>query len=320
MSDSISAWKNLVRRYGGGFILAFHDLPPSRCAELVAGLGPFEFVSLDELVHRSLRRLPSGGLAAITVDDGVGETVRLLSAIFLARQWPATFYLPTDYIDTACGMAFQRWRALAPLLPRRRFRLPSGDIDLSSPRALRTLSDRLHWLWRNRPPEEYSPILHHLSACAVNECGIPPAALDTPPPITWSEVSALSRHDLLRFESHGVSHSAMSCMSEVQLEFELRHSRDIISQHTGRDCRHLAYPFGGPESIGRLAPIVARRFYHSATTMALGHVEGAHPWLLPRIPLYPENPLWFARLKVVLKGNRLARSTRPASALPTLVS
>jgi peptidoglycan/xylan/chitin deacetylase (PgdA/CDA1 family) len=124
--------------------------------------------------------------------------------------------------------------------------------------------------------------------------------------VTWEIVSELSKDDLIRFESHGVSHVAMSALSEDALALEMKQSRDAISDRTGRLCRHLAYPFGGPMSIGTLAPVMAQRFYDSAVTMNLGHVDAANPWLLPRIPLYPENSTLLALFKVALKCSRLA--------------
>ena len=59
----------------------------------------------------------------------------------------------------------------------------------------------------------------------------------------------------------------------------------------------------------------AARFYDSAVTMTLGHVDSAHPWLLPRIPFYPENSTLFARLKILLKcGSLRAPKQRCAAA------
>ncbi len=81
----------------------------------------------------------------------------------------------------------------------------------------------------------------------------------------------------------------------------MKHSRDLVTEHTGRPCRHLAYPFGNWQSIGARAAATAERFYDSAVTMNLGHVDYANPWLLPRIPLYPKNSILFARLKILLK-------------------
>ena len=108
-------------------------------------------------------------------------------------------------------------------------------------------------------------------------------------------------NELIRFESHGVSHAAMSALTDDELIFELKHSRDLVTRHTGRQCRHFAYPFGSELSIGARASTIAREYYDSAVTMTLGHVDSANPWLLPRIPLYSETSPWFAKVKLLLK-------------------
>src|ERR1700685_4294416 len=70
---------------------------------------------------------------------------------------------------------------------------------------------------------------------------------------------------LISFESHGVSHAAMSTLAEDELVFEMRESRDLISRHTDRPCRHFAYPFGSDTSIGTRAAATAQLFYDSAS-------------------------------------------------------
>src|SRR5689334_15760487 len=94
-------------RFSSGFVLAFHEIPPQRLAELVESLPPARPVHLSEIVHRSKEGLSTSGLFAITVDDGVGDNVRWLSEMFRARNWPATFYLPSRYLDAGEGMVFQ---------------------------------------------------------------------------------------------------------------------------------------------------------------------------------------------------------------------
>ena len=56
-------------------------------------------------------------------------------------------------------------------------------------------------------------------------------------------------------------------------------------------------------AVAILAAGMAAHYYDSAVTMSLGHVTHADPWLLPRIPLYPENSPFFARVKILLKCN-----------------
>src|SRR6476660_7275277 len=125
--------QRVLARVSGGFVLAFHDIPPERLEPLVDCLQPARPVPLSEIVERSKRRVSTSGLFAITVDDGVGDTVRNLTRLFKARAWPASFYLPVNYIETGEGMVFQWWRRLKPFLPQRRLELKSGALDLSRP-------------------------------------------------------------------------------------------------------------------------------------------------------------------------------------------
>jgi peptidoglycan/xylan/chitin deacetylase (PgdA/CDA1 family) len=301
----------LLTRFSGGFVLAFHEIPPRRVAEFVDVIKPAQVVPLSELVRRSAQHKSTSGLFAITVDDGVGDNVRALTRLFMARGWPATFYLPTAYIDAADGMAFQWWRNLKPWLPHRRIELKSGVIDLSRSGALDEWTKKMELLWHSERQCSYFPMIRELADLVIREMGVTKDTISPPSPISWPEVTELARNDLIGFESHGVSHTAMSALSAEDLEFELRHSRDLVAKYTGRPCRHLAYPFGSPQSIGKRAAKEAARFYDSATTMSLGHVDSANPWLLPRIPLYPENSTLFARVKILLKCSTI---TVPKSA------
>jgi len=303
----IDLLRPLVARLSGGFVLAFHDIPAQRVAEFVELLQPARPVPLSALVQRSVQGKSTKGLFAITVDDGVGETVRALAELCRVKAWPATFYLPTDYIDTGHGMAFQWWRVLQPLIPRKRLQLKSTVIDLASPGALEELSRNMEHAWHSQRLESYLPTTMELAEIVACEDGTADAVMRPAAPITWAEVESLSKNPLLQFESHSVSHAAMSSLREDELVFEMRHSRDVVTEHTGRPCRHLAYPFGSPTSIGDRAPAVARRFYDSATTMVLGPVDSADPWMFPRIPLYPENSALLARLKILLKCTRIGR-------------
>jgi len=67
-----SAFERVLKRFAGGFVLAFHEIPPARFVELVGMLSAFRPAPLSELVERTKAGKPTGGLFAITVDDGVG--------------------------------------------------------------------------------------------------------------------------------------------------------------------------------------------------------------------------------------------------------
>jgi peptidoglycan/xylan/chitin deacetylase (PgdA/CDA1 family) len=299
----LNVFERLAARMTGGFVLAFHGISPARFTALVECLGAFRPVHLGEIVERAKSGRPNAGLFAITVDDGVGDNVRTLAAVLQARQWPGTFYLPTGYLDTGDGMPFQRWRKIEDFLP-----------GIMPPRARRDLAQAMRKLMHTQPRGTYEAMVEDLAGRLVRESGVAPAALEPPAPITWAEVARLARSETIRFESHGISHTAMSALGRKEMAFEMKLSRDLITERAGRECRHFAYPYGSERSIGALAPVMAARYYDSAATMTLGAVDSANPWLLPRIPLYEENSRAFARLKVFLKCSvaRVVQGRLPA--------
>ena len=294
-------------RLSAGFVIALHEIPPARLAQLIESLRGRP-VPLSELVDRKKAGKSTSGLFAITIDDGIGYNVRALSQLFQAKQWPATFYLPTEYLDTGRPMPFQLWMRLKPLLPRRNFKLSSGTLDLSRPGAIDEISRKIERMWYVGRRESYLPFTMELAAAVAREIEVPLTYLEGPAPISWAEVTRLSRDSLFQFESHGVSHPAMSSLNEEEVVFEMQRSRETIEEHTGRPCRHFCYPFGSPESIGsRMVPEVARRFYDSAVTMSRGSVENADLWLLPRIAFYPKTSVLTARTKVLLSSAGIHR-------------
>jgi len=253
MSD-VNLINRIASRLSRGFVLAFHDIQPQRLAALVDCLRPARPVHLSEIVQRCKDSRSTSGLFAITIDDGVGDSVRWLSDLFRSRQWPATFYLPSRYLDRGEGMVFQWWRKLQPLLPRRRLELQSGVMDLSRPGAVEELSRKMERLWHTQRLDSYLARTMELAQTVAREHSLTLAELEPASPISWVEVEELAHDDLIRFESHGVSHAAMSSLTDDELIFEMKNSRDSISEHTGRVCRHLAYPFGSSASIGPRAP------------------------------------------------------------------
>jgi peptidoglycan/xylan/chitin deacetylase (PgdA/CDA1 family) len=207
-----------------------------------------------------------------------------------------TFFLPTRYLDEGDGMPFQWLAAVQPYLAGLRAEIAHRSYDLGDPRSrdafLRELTARMY----SRPTGEYLPIIEHLVSQVRHEHQdfTPP-----PAPIGWAEVGRLAGDPCIRFESHGVTHTAVAALTPSELAGELQASRDRIAGHTNRPCRYFCYPFGGSVSIGREAPALVGKYYQGAVTMRRGRVGEAEPLLLPRIPLYPRDAARMTRLKVL---------------------
>jgi len=288
-----------LERLRGGYVLAYHNLPGALFEEQIAGLAPSRPIPLDELVERYRRGAPTSGLFAITFDDGVADTVRDIASVARRRQWPVTFYLPTRYLDEPGGLPFQWLRAIERRAPDCTVELGGETVDLGSPEKRRDLAKRLTRVMYTRPWAEYAPRLRAIADALVARGLVAPGTLAAPAAVSWAEVETLARDAVLSFESHGVSHTAVAALTPDELEHELAASRRLIAEHTGRECRHFCYPYGGPASIGDVAPAVVARHYRSATTMSRGRLGRHAPELLPRVPVYPHDDADQVRLKVL---------------------
>jgi len=291
--------ERLLSRLGGGFLLAYHNLPVERFVEQVESYAGLNILPLSEMVARLRSGRSTAGCLAITVDDGVASTVRALSQVAADRQWPITFYLPTQYLDEPLSPIHMLWTNIRHRLPLGTIRISSGTYDLSDPRRRAEFAEVTEARLKTKPLSEHEGEIRELRD-SLAESGVATfQELDPAPPITWDEVASYSRNALLDFQSHGVTHRAMSALSSDDIEAEFKLSQKKLQDATGRPCRHFAYPFGGPESIGAEAPRLAAKYYDSAVTMTRGRVKGSDPLLLPRIPLYGKDSPARARIKVL---------------------
>lgn len=61
--------------------------------------------------------------------------------------------------------------------------------------------------------------------------------------LDWAQLSSLSKH-AFEIHSHSVSHVNLTVLNSKQLEYELRHSLEMLRFHFGDRDYYLAYPFG----------------------------------------------------------------------------
>ena len=127
-------------------------------------------------------------------------------------------------------MPFQWWRSIAPLLPRGPVRLGDETVDLSRSGAIPALARRMEILWRTQRPESYLPLLGQLIDAVCLDHGVTKDQLEPLPAITAQEIRKLGQSGLIRFESHGVAHTAVSAMTPEEIAAEMKSSRDRVAE------------------------------------------------------------------------------------------
>lgn len=83
--------------------------------------------------------------------------------------------------------------------------------------------------------------------------------------------------------SHTSTHPHLTRLSDVELDGELRASREQIADELGRPCVLLAYPYGEENARVRAA---ARRAGYEAAFALPGSLRDRDPFAVPRVGIY----------------------------------
>ncbi len=268
----------------------------ARHMELLA--EQYRVVSLDALVD-----MIEGQSAwikravAITFDDGYEDNYACAFPILNRYGFPATIYLPTDYIDTgqpiwinALIRAFHDTAMEHLGLPG-----PLGEHGtltlLSAEDRIRAASKAVGLLYQ-LPPHTRSPLVSQM----IEESGVDLGRGQARPSdvrfLDWGQVREMSSSGLISFGSHGQSHSRFSLLPDDVLRRELSASREIIEEKTGGPVRHAAYPNGHPGDYDeRAVRLLDQLNFRSCVTLVDGNIPtGANRYELPRITCYDPRP------------------------------
>jgi peptidoglycan/xylan/chitin deacetylase (PgdA/CDA1 family) len=124
--------------------------------------------------------------------------------------------------------------------------------------------------------DEGRPLRVHELEAVVDEA---PAEFAT---MRWDDLRALAERGV-EIGSHTISHPHLPRLGDVELDRELRESRERIADELGRACRYLAYPYGDEDDRVRRA---ARRTGYEAAFALPGTRADVDPFGLPRVDLY----------------------------------
>lgn len=295
-----NSFERILRKNSGGYILSFHDLSPNTFESQVEFLKPCKPIPLDELISRYKSGKNIENCFAITFDDGVETTIKENWSVCEKNNWPVTFYLPTDYLN-GNNLPFQKIQLLENSLENKSYKLPS---IIDEKQKIVTKNELIFYLKSIIYFKDYQYVKNYLDYFLdlipekkkiKNYGDFMPKAID------WSEVKKISKNELSSFQSHGVTHTSSSALSNKDLESEMIKSKELIEDCTGQKVNSFCYPYGSKRSINNLSINLASRHFDYSTTLLKGRLRpNLNLHFLPRIDLYEENSNSFVKMKILL--------------------
>lgn len=173
------------------------------------------FVDLDTFVASANGKLREKHLVHVTFDDGFADVYTHAYPVLKQYGVPFTLYVSTDLPD---GKADIWWLQLE--------QLAKGDEEWFE-KTVEQIYDR---------HEPIAAAMHALTSSDVD------LILCRQQSLSWEQIRTMVLEGLCTVGSHGVSHSAMSLLSEEQVKTELSESKRRLEEILGVEVRHFSYP------------------------------------------------------------------------------
>jgi peptidoglycan/xylan/chitin deacetylase (PgdA/CDA1 family) len=254
----------------------------------------YRFVSLQDAVDMVTGRTRVRPHSLVlTFDDGYRNN--LTHALPILRRWrvPATIFVATGHVDARTPFWFDRLDYALQQAPisEREVRVGPGEVRLSgvdraslraSYATLRETAKRVH--------ANDADMLRELDGLAAEleaESGRRLADIFERDPwsavLTWDELRSADAAEV-SIGSHTVDHVRLERVDPRIAADQLIRSRQAIETHTGRPCRHLAYPNGG-FNADTVSTARACGYTAAVTTVEGSNRVGDDPLTLRRRPL-----------------------------------
>ena len=120
--------------------------------------------------------------------------------------------------------------------------------------------------------------------------------------LNWRDVNELAQNGVC-FGSHSVTHPIMSSLKEDELEYELRVSKEVIEDKTGKKAENFSYPFRFPEEdrkfTAKLVELLQKIGYRSGVSTRIGTTsKGDDKYSRMRLPVNSDDDILFFKAKL----------------------
>ena len=294
---------SLARPFFGGIgcIVALHRIVPEKQRATIADnrgleLTPADLkavlewtrrhgldaIRMDEVKNR-LSQPRGGKFIAFTFDDGYRDNLTEALKIFHDFGSPFTVYVTSGFADRTTSVW---WYTLEDILLRRssltitwkeRVREWSWSTTDDRGRVFREIAE----LIRDQDATDRDELLWTI--CSVAE--VDPLERTRELMMDWDEIKQLAGFWHVTIGAHTVGHHTLSRLSSDDMEGEIVDGKATIEAKLEKSVRHLAYPFGGRDAVGRREFECARECdYETAVTTRTGNLFPDHAWHLQALP------------------------------------
>jgi peptidoglycan/xylan/chitin deacetylase (PgdA/CDA1 family) len=275
---------------GAGAILRFQRVRPRRRgafqplkdAEITPGFldrairalkrWDYDIVSLDEACARAVRLAAPRRFACLTFDAAARDLVTHAYPVLARHGVPFAVYVPSSFPD---GLGEPWWLALETIIAREaRISLVIDGKEqhftvFRTGEKYELYTYLANWL-RNLPAADLATAIRDL--CARHSVDL--AALTRAHAMDWTDLAKLAADPRVTIGSATVNYPDLSQIKDTAAWREMTMGKAVLESALHRPVRHLAFPFGDPDSFRRTHVVMAEEAgFASAVSTISGVVQ-----------------------------------------------
>jgi peptidoglycan/xylan/chitin deacetylase (PgdA/CDA1 family) len=287
----------IIRKTSKSFkIFAYHRISDVKFDPLGMNLSTDMFESHIRYIHgqcnpislQSALELRQAGLpypenaVVLTFDDGYRNNYAAAFPLLKKYKIPATVFLSVGAVENKGALWYDEIvntlkTSRGRVLDLRGIKLKEYELatDQNKSDAAAHIAMRLKYI--NRYDRDRAvEYIKEVSGRGVRE------KEDDNAMLTWDMVKEMQSSDV-SFGSHGMTHSILTTMTLKDVEFELKESKKLIFERTGREPLYFAYPNGHEYDFNDDVAALARASgYKAACTLIAEGNRGYSPYSLNR--------------------------------------
>lgn len=200
-----------------------------------------DFVSVDEMVERMhTHRKGQKPFGVVTFDDGYDDNFIYAYPILKRLQIPFAIYVTVNFIDE--GQRIWNYPLIIERMIRDNEKLVLGNgetyICATEEEKNKTYDRLFREMFFSIPYEQIPSEFQRIFGAYLTDDVFPKNTL------TWEQIDELAKDPLCTIGSHTMTHCRMIMNDEKALSYELKDSKEILSERVGYPVLHLTCPNG----------------------------------------------------------------------------
>jgi len=208
----------------------------------------FRVVSLDEVNDITENKAPiKEALALITFDDGYSDNYHIAFPLLKSLKLPATFFITTNLINSNFIPWWDEIAWYVRQLANKTIKLTPWHhaLTIDKKPSRQNIRNVLQQIKLNPALiESQLDELRALTPAKISNHEIRNIFM------TWQQVDEMAKNNMT-IGAHSHTHKVFSCLSEAELDFELKESKRLIEFNLSRVINCLSYPVGSAKTYNK---------------------------------------------------------------------